>query len=176
MQRYCQRPLLSKDQHAWQACYQQLIDHALAQPQVGVHRDYHSQNLMVQNDGQLGILDFQDSAIGPISYDVVSLLKDCYINWPRAQSHAWSQQYFQDVIHQHWPMSADAWQHSIECMGLQRHIKALGTFARKCLRDQAWQYEGALIRTQEYIKNVLPDYPQFHMIQAWMNSAPHNKP
>lgn len=153
--------------NAWHSCYEKLIDAAKAQPQVGIHRDYHSQNLMVDAHNQLSIIDFQDSAVGPLSYDVVSLLKDCYISWPKMQIQQWLAQHYHDHIRDQWPMGINLWLESCNLMGLQRHIKALGTFAHK-LHAGDWRYHGALQRTENYIKNTLIDYPEFHRISTWL--------
>lgn len=152
---------------AWRSCYEQLIDAAEQQPQVGIHRDYHSQNIMIDAHDQLSIIDFQDSAIGPISYDVISLLKDCYISWPKAQIEQWLQQHYYHHIRHHWPIGIKQWQHHTDFMGLQRHIKALGTFAQK-IDTGDWRYYDALLRTEGHIKNTLIDYPEFHMITTWL--------
>jgi hypothetical protein len=110
---------------------------ALAQPAVLVHRDYHSRNLMVVEADNPGVLDFQDATVGAVTYDLVSLLKDCYIRWPREQVLAWVDQYRALAAAAGVPVGADraAFVRDFDLMGLQRHLKVLGIFARLWYRD-----------------------------------------
>jgi len=125
---------------------------ALAQPQVLVHRDYHSRNLMVCAPNP-GILDFQDAVIGPQSYDLVSLLKDCYIAWPRERVLAWVARYLDEaraagIVP---PGSSDDFVHDFDLMGLQRHLKVLGIFARLWYRDGKPSYLADLPLVLDYV-------------------------
>lgn len=138
-----------------------LADSALAQPQAVVHRDYHSRNLMVCEPNP-GILDFQDAVIGPITYDLVSLLRDCYITWPRKQIERWVVQYYEKLLAKE--MIRDigveqflAW---FDLMGMQRHLKATGIFARLNYRDGKQGYLKDIPRTMGYVKEVASRYPQ----------------
>jgi Predicted phosphotransferase related to Ser/Thr protein kinases len=108
------------DNNKLRAIYQVLIDSAHAQPQVFVHRDYHSRNIMLCDDGELGILDFQDAVQGPITYDLVSLLRDCYVAWPVDQTEKWVFDYYQKLN-----LSVDfkTFLRWFDWMGLQRHLK-----------------------------------------------------
>lgn len=134
-----------------------LIGSALAQPQVLVHRDFHSRNLMCLAGGELAVIDFQDAVVGPVTYDPVSLLKDCYIRWPRERVLAWALAH-RDALHAQGllPLVADAtflrW---LDWMGLQRHLKVLGTFARLYLRDGKSAYLEDLPLVIAYIREVL---------------------
>ncbi|MDO8863887.1 phosphotransferase [Haliea sp. E1-2-M8] len=134
-----------------------LIGSALAQPQVLVHRDFHSRNLMCLASGELAVIDFQDAVVGPITYDPVSLLKDCYIRWPRERVVAWALAH-RDALHAQGllPLVTDAtflrW---LDWMGLQRHLKVLGTFARLYLRDGKSAYLQDLPLVIAYIREVL---------------------
>lgn len=117
-----------------------LVERALAQPTVLVHRDYHSRNLMVDADrpGEVpGILDFQDAVIGPITYDLVSLLRDAYVQWPEAIQMDWAIRYWHDARAAGLPLAEDFadFYRDFEYMGLQRHLKVLGIFARLSIRD-----------------------------------------
>ena len=117
-----------------------LVEKALAQPTVLVHRDYHSRNLMVDADrpGEVpGILDFQDAVIGPITYDLVSLLRDAYVQWPEAIQMDWAIRYWHDARAAGLPLAEDFadFYRDFEYMGLQRHLKVLGIFARLSIRD-----------------------------------------
>ena len=110
---------------------------ALAQPEVLVHRDYHSRNLMVVESDNPGVLDFQDATVGAVTYDLVSLLKDCYIRWPRERVVAWVDEYRARAAEAGIAVSADraAFLRDFDLMGLQRHLKVLGIFARLWYRD-----------------------------------------
>jgi len=117
-----------------------LVERALAQHVVLVHRDYHSRNLMVDADrpGEVpGILDFQDAVIGPITYDLVSLLRDAYVQWPEANQMDWAIRYWQDARAAGLPLAEDFadFYRDFEYMGLQRHLKVLGIFSRLSIRD-----------------------------------------
>ncbi|MCU7866096.1 MAG: phosphotransferase, partial [Candidatus Thiodiazotropha sp. (ex Lucinoma borealis)] len=133
-----------------------LADNALQQPQVCVHRDYHSRNLMVTAQHNPGILDFQDAVIGPVTYDLVSLLRDCYINWTEHQVYAWSKGYFELAV-QSGVLQAkheDQFQMWFDLMGVQRHLKASGIFARLNQRDGKPGYLKDIPRTLGYIVTI----------------------
>lgn len=144
------------------ACYNLLVDSALAQPQVFMHRDYHSANLMLLPDKQIGILDFQDAFIGPLTYDAASLLRDCYIDWPVEQAAEWINYYFVQLVKQGVLVQQDQqdYQRWVDWMGMQRHLKALLTFSRKYVRDQQPQYLRHIPRTLHYIITVAQQYPE----------------
>lgn len=140
-----------------------LRDNALAQPQVAVHRDYHSRNLLVPPGGQSpGVIDFQDAVIGPVTYDLVSLLKDCYIAWPRVQVDAWAMAYFQLAVQSGVLRSEheDAFLRWFDLMGAQRHLKAAGIFARLNHRDGKSGYLKDIPRTLGYIVALADRYPE----------------
>lgn len=146
---------------AWQACCDVLIDNALHQPQVFVHRDYHSRNLMVTENDNPGILDFQDAVEGPLTYDLVSLLKDCYVRWPAEQVRQWALQFYRGLD----PAIKEkvdelAFCRYFELMGVQRHVKAAGIFARLNHRDGKPAYLLDVPRTLSYIVEVGPHYPE----------------
>lgn len=140
------------DRRAIDGAFEWLCDEALSQPVVLVHRDYHSRNLMVCAGSNPGIIDFQDAVRGPISYDLVSLLKDCYIVWPRARLLAWLDRYREGAVR----MGLDAGRDREEFlrwfdrMGLQRHIKVLGIFARLWYRDGKPGFLADLPRVLDY--------------------------
>jgi aminoglycoside/choline kinase family phosphotransferase len=139
-----------------------LADSALGQPQVCVHRDYHSRNLMRTPAPSPGILDFQDAVVGPVTYDLVSLLRDCYIRWPREQVQAWAMDYCQQAL-QSGVLGKEhegeflRW---FDLMGVQRHLKAAGIFARLNQRDGKPGYLKDIPRTLGYIVELTPDYPE----------------
>jgi aminoglycoside/choline kinase family phosphotransferase len=146
------------------AAFSLLVDNALQQPQVCVHRDYHSRNLMVTQRNNPGILDFQDAVIGPVTYDLVSLLRDCYIDWPRKQVEEWAQGYRELALqsgilreeHED-PVRFLRW---FDLMGVQRHLKAAGIFARLNHRDGKPGYLGDIPRTLAYVVDVASRYDE----------------
>ncbi len=145
------------EEAAWNACCRLLVDNALRQPKVFVHRDYHSRNLMVTDTANPGILDFQDAVEGPLTYDLVSLLKDCYIRWPAGRVRSWALGYhaaLDTAVHRHMP-AAD-FLRAFELMGVQRHLKAAGIFARLWLRDGKPGYLKDVPRTLAYIVELAP--------------------
>lgn len=155
----------------WASFCQLMVDNALAQPQVGVHRDYHARNIMVLDDESLATIDFQDAVCGPISYDVVSLLRDCYVAWPREQVEQLAQ-YARQLLQaeQLLPaqLSAQQWQHQFDWMGLQRHTKAAGIFARLYHRDGKDGYLNDIPRTLRYLQQVASLYPQLADYHDWL--------
>lgn len=141
--------------------HQVLIDSALEQPKVLVHRDFHSRNLMVLEYGNPGILDFQDAVIGPITYDLVSLLKDCYITWPNHKIDAWREDYLDRLkLAKLVACDSEQFKRWFDLMGLQRHLKAIGIFARLHLRDGKSGYLNDIPRTLAYVSAVCAKYPE----------------
>ena len=146
------------------AAFELLADNALAQPRVCVHRDYHSRNLMQTGSNNPGILDFQDAVIGPVTYDLVSLLRDCYIAWPRARVEEWALGYL-DLALQSGILRAEhddpqqflRW---FDLMGMQRHLKAAGIFARLKHRDGKNGYLQDIPRTLDYVVEVATRYDE----------------
>jgi aminoglycoside/choline kinase family phosphotransferase len=143
---------------------------ALAQPVVLVHRDYHSRNLMLLPSRNPGIIDFQDALAGPVGYDLVSLLKDCYIDWPRARVERWVSAYREQL--QGAPSLAGASEHEFlrwfDLIGLQRHIKVLGIFARLWYRDGKHGYLADLPRTFGYVQDAVRRYPELRRFGDWL--------
>jgi len=145
----------------------------LAQPRVFVHRDYHSRNLMyVQQAGHNpGVLDFQDAVAGPLTYDLVSLLRDCYIAWPRAQVQEWVRDYHRRLHDAGLfaAVSLEQFMHWFDLMGVQRHLKASGIFARLHHRDGKPGYLNDIPRTLGYILQVAPAYPPLQPFLALLD-------
>jgi aminoglycoside/choline kinase family phosphotransferase len=142
-----------------EAVFQLLIDSALEQPRVFVHRDYHSRNLMLVDDNNPGVIDYQDAVIGPVTYDLVSLFKDCYIEWPRDTVENWLDQYLQHtavVI----PVNRSRFIRWFDLMGVQRHLKVLGIFARLNYRDGKSQYLHDLPLTLKYVVDACKQYEE----------------
>jgi len=148
--------------------FEALADSALEQPQVPVHRDYHSRNLMVDSHNP-GIIDFQDAVVGPVTYDLVSLLRDCYIAWPEAQVAEWVEGYH-DIALDHGILrqpNARQFKRWFDWMGVQRHLKAIGIFARLYHRDGKPGYLKDIPRTLNYLIEVSDHYPElaaFHTL------------
>ena len=149
-----------------------LKNNALAQPVVAVHRDYHSRNLMVRADGSLGVIDFQDAVAGPATYDLVSLLRDCYVRWPQSLVEELAASYWQQAR----PLGiylGDWAQFSrdFNFMGMQRHLKAAGIFARLNLRDGKTGYLKDIPNTCRYLQDVSARYPELAEFHQWLNSV-----
>lgn len=138
-----------------------LIESALQQPQVCVHRDYHSRNLMFLPEHSPGVIDFQDAVIGPLTYDLVSLLRDCYIRWPNECVQQWLQSYYRRLTDAGLLLADFAeFKRWFDLMGLQRHLKAVGIFSRLDLRDGKPGYLADIPRTMGYIDDVCRNYPE----------------
>jgi N-acetylmuramate 1-kinase len=152
--------------------YRFLVDAAQEQPQVFVHRDYHSRNLMYREDKPPGVIDFQDAVLGPVTYDLVSLLKDVYISWPRAQVNEWVLEYAayaQDAgILGH--VQPQQLLRSFDLMGVQRHLKVAGIFGRLWLRDGKSRYLQDIPLTLRYIKDVVPEHPELKVFAEWLQA------
>lgn len=155
--------------------YAALVQSALNQPQVTVHLDYHSRNLMIQRGtDRLGVIDFQDAVIGPITYDLVSLTKDCYITWPDAWVSQWVESFYhqsaeQGVI-QKQQVSLELFNQWYAWMGLQRHLKVLGVFSRLKLRDGKSGYIKDMPRVLRYILGVTSLDPALKSFHHFMES------
>ncbi len=154
---------------AWQALTDLLVDNALQQPVCLVHRDYHSRNLMYLKPPGInpGIIDFQDAVSGPLTYDLVSLLKDCYIRWPRARVLKWVEHYRQALEQAGMATGGpDVFRRWFDLMGVQRHLKAAGIFARLLHRDGKPGYIADIPRTLGYITEIADEYPELQTIGA----------
>ena len=140
--------------------FEVLLANNLAQPQVYVHRDYHSRNLMVLSKGNPGILDFQDAVYGPITYDLVSLLRDAYIQWDEEMVLDWAIRYWERARRAGLPVNPDidAFYRDFEFMGVQRHLKVLGIFARLYHRDGKDGYLKDLPLVMEYTRKAAARY------------------
>jgi hypothetical protein len=154
-------------QAQWQAVSRALLDSALAQPRVAVHRDYMPRNLMVA-DPNPGILDFQDAVLGPITYDMASLLRDAFISWDEERELDWAVRYWQAARAAALPVQddfAEFWR-ALEWMGAQRHLKVLGIFCRLKHRDGKPKYSQDLPRFFAYLRRVAMRYGQLAPLLA----------
>lgn len=152
---------LSKAQEsALAGVFEVLVENALEQPQAFVHRDFHSRNLMLVEKNNPGVIDYQDAVLGPITYDLVSLLKDCYIKWPRDEITAWLDFYLKEYASQNGEteINRSQFQRWFDLMGAQRHLKASGIFARLSHRDGKQGYLQDIPRTLSYIVDLKNEY------------------
>ncbi|MFZ5757245.1 MAG: aminoglycoside phosphotransferase family protein [Pseudomonadota bacterium] len=163
------------------AC-ERIADDNLEQPTVFVHRDYHSRNLMLLDDGSLGVIDFQDAVTGPVTYDLVSLLRDAYVVWPEARVRGWALRFARLLRDERRLDVGDAeflrW---FDWMGAQRHLKVVGIFARLCHRDGKRGYLDDIPRVFNYLLAEIRAYPELapldallreRILPAWLALAP----
>ncbi len=155
-----------------------LNQNILAQGQVYVHRDYHSRNLMITQESNPGILDFQDAVYGAITYDLVSLLKDAYISWEEEQIIDWAVRYWQSAKKAGLPVPDDfsEFYRDFEWMGAQRHIKVLGIFARLCHRDGKDAYLKDMPLVMHYLRKVCERYVELRPMLRLLNQLENVKP
>src|SRR4249919_2756805 len=146
---------------ALELVYRRLIDAALAQPQVLVHRDFMPRNLMPVVDGP-AVLDFQDAVRGPIAYDALSLFKDAFLSWPQPRIDAWLDRYHARAFDAGLPVPPLArFRRDADWIGVQRHLKVMGIFARLQHRDGKPKYLADVARFFAYLDGVLPRYEEF---------------
>ena len=162
LERHLGLKLSPADLAAWQGAGETLIASALEQPRVCVHRDYHSRNLMVTEEANPGILDFQDAVVGPVTYDLASLLKDCYIAWPAERVNAWALGYLAAAVRSGLlpAVEPERFLRWFDLMGAQRHLKAAGIFTRLKHRDGKPGYLADIPRTLGYVQEVCARYPE----------------
>jgi hypothetical protein len=168
--RHLQRSLSPAQANLWQSTEDALVTSALAQARVYVHRDYMPRNLMVSTPSP-GVLDFQDAVLGPISYDVVSLFKDAFMSWPEARVLGWARQYWEQARQAHLqvPLDFAGFLRDFELMGVQRHLKVLGIFARINYRDGKPHYLADTPRFIRYVRAVAPRYRELEPLVQLFN-------
>ncbi len=174
LERHLGMQLACADWDTLELAMRRLCNSALAQPRVFVHRDYHSRNLLALPDGGIGIIDFQDAVRGALTYDLVSLLKDCYIAWPAAQVRRWALDYRTRAVGAGlWPAARDEadFLRAFDLMGLQRHLKVLGIFCRLYYRDGKAQYLADLPRVLGYALEAARADPDFADLAALLQRA-----
>lgn len=151
-----------------------LEDSALSQATVVVHRDYHSRNLMLLAESpQPGIIDFQDAVAGPYTYDLVSLLRDCYISWPQEAVERWANYYLQAAQTAGIPVPADTGQfrRDLDLMGLQRHLKVMGIFSRLAIRDKKSRYLADIPLVIHYFMEISSRYSELSTFREWFQQS-----
>jgi len=174
IQKHLSITLSESEQTQLNTCFALLTENMLAQPQVLVHRDYHSRNIMVLESDELGVIDFQDAVIGPITYDIVSLLRDCYVRWPQDKISELLQYYIELICLQ--TNSANIttitnaqWQRWFDLTGMQRHIKASGIFARLHHRDGKSGYLNDIPLTLSYLVDISEQYDEFKFLHQLLS-------
>ena len=172
IQRHLGYALSCEEWDILEAAFTRLVHSAQEQPQRFVHRDFHSRNLMIVPGNNPGIIDFQDAVRGPITYDLVSLLRDCYIEWPAAHVDDWVQSHRQRLVVAG-VTNADAavFKRWFDWMGLQRHLKVLGIFCRLWYRDGKAAYLGNLPLTLHYVLDTTDRYAEFADLGALLRRA-----
>jgi len=144
------------------------------QAQRVVHRDFHSRNIMCLPDGSLGLIDFQDAVVGPVTYDPVSLLKDCYVQWPRPDQLRWLEAHRQALQSAGVKVPAESvFIRDFDLVGLQRHLRVLGVFARLCLRDGKPEYLKDLPLVLAYARETLRLYETEPAVAAFSSWFEH---
>lgn len=163
---HCHETLDDAEQAVLGQAMTRLIASAEEQPQVFVHRDYHSRNLMFYAGHNPGVIDFQDAVIGPLTYDLVSLLRDSYIAWPEENVYAWVEQYRQLLLKEKLLLHDDKEQFIrwFDWMGIQRQLKVVGIFCRLNYRDGKSNYLNDIPQTLDYLFRVCSRYPEFEAL------------
>jgi len=173
LKKYKQRKLSKKEYEELVTCFDEISKRILSQEKSFVHRDYHSRNLMHQKLNNPGILDFQDALVGPITYDLVSLLKDAYIEWDEeiVLDHAvryWQKAKIHNLITN---LEFSTFYKDFECMGIQRHLKILGIFARLSIRDSKNQYLENIPLVEKYLMDATERYRDFHQLRNFLDKV-----
>ena len=172
LQAYLGLQLSDHEERLLQSTFDWLTNQIATQPQGFIHRDYHSRNLIVINQDNLmdiGVIDFQDAMHGPLTYDLVSLLKDCYIQWPSEQVIHWLNQFYQKLP-QTPEWSLVDFTRDFDLSGLQRHLKVLGVFCRLHLRDKKPAYLRDLPLTFNYVNACLESYSELEAFYHFMQT------
>jgi aminoglycoside/choline kinase family phosphotransferase len=161
----------AQQQALWQRVSDRLIDSALAQPKVLVHRDYMPRNLMISEPNP-GVLDFQDAVYGPVTYDITCLFKDAFLSWPQGRVREWQRGYWERAGQAGIPVHVDFddFLRASDLMGVQRHLKVIGIFARICHRDGKPRYLADVPRFFAYIDAVIADRPELSELAELLTS------
>ncbi len=172
MHYYLKLSLTAAQQQDCERLFDLLILTAEQQPKACVHYDYHSRNLVLLPDGQTGVLDFQDAVYGPVTYDVVSLLRDCYIDWPASRVQAWLFQYQQLALKAGTLNEEDpqVWMRWCDFSSAQRHIKCIGLFSRFHVLGQTSDYLVYIPRLLNYLREISGRYTVMSPFRAIISS------
>lgn len=165
--------LSGAEQTMLERVFAELVASAVEQPQCFVHRDYHSRNLINSPVGPPGVIDYQDAVWGPVTYDLVSLLKDCYVRWPEESVRRWVLAYANMSVEVGIlpPVQAQQFLRWFDWMGLQRHLKVLGIFARLNLRDHKPRYLQDLPLVIRYTLEAADRYPEYSTFGRWFRDT-----
>ncbi len=163
------RPLATAERTLWRDARARLIDAARAQAQVFVHRDFMLRNLMPTVAGGPAVIDFQDAVLGPLTYDLVSMLRDAFLGWPPAEEERWIARY-------HGTAQAaglrvpdpERLRRDVDWMGAQRHLKVIGIFSRLCHRDGKCGYRSEIPRFFAYLRRELEPWPEWAELRCWL--------
>jgi len=171
LKRYKKIELTNKENEMLLTCFEKISKKVLNQEKFFVHRDYHCRNLMIQKSNNPGILDFQDALEGPVTYDLVSLLKDAYIQWDEEiiLDHVvryWEKAKINNLITN---LEFSTFYKGFECMGIQRHLKILGIFARLSIRDKKNQYLENIPLVEKYLMDATERYRDFHQLRNFLD-------
>jgi aminoglycoside/choline kinase family phosphotransferase len=158
LDKYLQLRLTDTQEKMLNKVFDSVKNACLVQPMAGMHRDYHSRNLMLLEDNEIGVIDFQDAVVGPITYDAVSLLRDSYQYWPQAKVQGWLQSWHAEYYAQYPWVEFKMW---FDSVGMQRHIKIAGIFARLCMRDNKPCYLSDIPRTLHYLIDEVDQHPEY---------------
>lgn len=170
--------LTEKQTAELQGVFDAILANVTAQPQVYVHRDYHSRNLMHMDAGNPGVLDFQGALYGPITYDIASLLRDAYVQWDEELVLDWVIRYWQHARELGLPVNKDidAFYKDFEFMGLQRHLKILGIFCRLNYRDGKPQYLDDLPIVKDYVRKTAGRYKELRPLVRLLDLLEDTQP
>lgn len=174
LDRHLGHALDDSERAALQSAFEWITAEILEQPNCFVHRDFHSRNLLVTDTDNPGVIDFQGAMFGPITYDLVSLLRDCYIEWDDAKLSGWIETYRLKLVAAHLitaEVGAESFQRWFDLTGLQRHIKVLGIFCRLCYRDDKAAYLGDLPLVWRYTIGVARRYPELKDLAELLEHA-----
>lgn len=171
--RYLELKLSTEQEATLVNAFETIADAVRAQPQVFVHRDYHSRNLMLRADGGIGVIDFQDAVTGPITYDLLSLLRDAYVVWPDARVQGWVGSFLHKLqaVGKLAGVSEAEFQEWFDWMGAQRHLKVVGIFARLSIRDGKHGYLNDIPRVFNYLLAEIRDYPELHALHGLLHDV-----
>jgi aminoglycoside/choline kinase family phosphotransferase len=176
--RHCGHELREAERAMLERTFALLIAAARAQPQVFVHRDYHVRNLMDVAENRPGVLDFQDAVVGPITYDLVSLLRDAYVAWDEEQQLDWAIRYWERARAAALPVAVrfdDFWR-DFEWMGVQRHLKVVGIFARLWHRDGKDAYLAEVPRVLGYLRQACARYSELTPLLRFLDVLEKREP
>ena len=173
LKKYKKIELSNKEYEELVTCFEEISKKVFSQEKFFVHRDYHSRNLMIQKSNNPGILDFQDALVGPITYDLVSLLKDAYIKWDEeiVLDHLiryWEKAKSNNLITN---LEFSNFYKDFEYMGIQRHLKILGIFARLSVRDKKNQYLENIPLVERYLMDATERYRDFHQLRNFLGKV-----